>query len=175
MNVVLFGAAILLVLLGVAFGMLFAKLLARERTLPAHEEWEDVFSPGRYKAMERLLEDTDYQYLSAKSGDNKKLQKRLRDQRVRIFGSYVNCLSQDFTRICNAIKKVMVDSQVDRPDLAGLLMKQHFLFTITVLAIEFRLVLYNFGLGAPDGRGLIQALENMCAQLRTLSLVVDAA
>ncbi|SRR5579864_1008085 len=175
MTVVLFAAALLLVLLGVAFGMLFAKLLSRERAVPATEDWEDVFSPGRYKAMERLLEETDYQYLSATSGDNKKLQKRLRNQRVRIFGSYVICLSQDFTRICNAIKKVMVDSQVDRPDLAGLLMKQHFLFTVTVLAIEFRLVLYNFGLGAPDGRSLVQTLETMCAQLQTLSLVVDAA
>ena len=175
MNIILFAAALLLVLLGVAFGMLFAKLLSHDRALPAPDEWEDVFSPGRYKAMERLLEEADYQYLSSKTGDNKRLQKRLRHQRVRIFGAYVSCLSQDFTRICNAIKKVMVDSQVDRPDLAGLLMKQHFLFTITVLAIEFRLLLYNFGLGAPDGRGLVQALESMCAQLRTLSLVVDAA
>lgn len=175
MNVVLFGAALFLLLLGVGFGMLFAKLLSRERALPAPDDWEEVFSPGRYKAMERLLEETDYQYLAAKSGDNKRLQKRLRDRRIRIFGAYVNCLSQDFTRICNAIKKVMVDSQVDRPDLAGLLMKQHFIFTITVLSIEFRLVLYNFGLGAPDGRGLIDSLDSMCAQLRTLSLVIDAA
>lgn len=175
MTIVLFGAALLLVLLGVAFGMLFAKLLSHERALPTPEEWDDVFSPGRYKAMERLLEETDYRYVSVQPGDNKILQKRLRHQRVRIFGSYVNCLSQDFTRICNAIKKVMVDSQVDRPDLAGLLMKQHFIFTFTVLTIEFRLLLYTFGLGAPDGRSLIQALESMCAQLRTLSLVVDAA
>jgi hypothetical protein len=64
---------------------------------------------------------------------------------------------------------------VDRPDLAGLLMKQHFIFTLTVLSIEFRLVLYNIGLGAPDGRDLVDALDTMCAQLRTLSLVIDAA
>ena len=69
----------------------------------------------------------------------------------------------------------MVDSQVDRPDLAGLLMKQHFIFTLTVLSIEFRLVLYNFGLGTPDGRELIEALETMCGQLRSLSLIVEAA
>jgi hypothetical protein len=175
MNVVLFSAALCLLLLGVGFGMLFAKLLARERALPAPDDWEEIFSPGRYKAMERLLEETDYQYLAAKSGDNKRLQKRLRDQRVRIFSAYVNCLSQDFTRICNAIKKVMVDSQVDRPDLAGLLMKQHFIFTTTVLSIEFRLALYNFGLGAPDGRGLMHSLDSMCAHLRTLSLIVDVA
>lgn len=175
MSVVLFVAAVFLVLLGVGFGMLFAKLLAHERLLPAPEDGDDILSPGRYKAMERLLDETDYQYLAAKSHDNKQLQKRLRDRRVHIFSSYLNCLSQDFTHICNAIKKVMVDSQVDRPDLAGLLMKQHFIFTLTVLSIEMRLILYNFGWGAPDGRSLVRALDNMTAHLRTLSLVVDAA
>ena len=175
MNVLLLGAALFLVLLGVGFGLLFAKLLSRDRSLPLPEDWEEFFSPARYKAMERLLDQTDYQYLASRSGDNKKLEKQLRDRRVRIFQAYVSCLSQDFTRICNAIKKVMVDSQIDRPDLAGLLMKQHFVFTLTVLSIEFRLVLYNFGLGAPDGRDLVTSLETMCSQLRTLSLVVDAA
>jgi len=174
MNAVLLGAALFLVLLGVGFGLLFAKLLASERMLPLPEDWEDFFSPTRYKAMERLLDETDYQYLASRSGCNKKLEKHLRESRVHIFHAYISCLSQDFTRICNAIKKVMVDSQVDRPDLAGLLMKQHFVFTMTVLSIEFRLVLYNFGLGAPDGRELIASLESMCSQLRTLSLVVDA-
>jgi hypothetical protein len=175
MSVVLLGAALFLVLLGMGFGLLFAKLLSRERALPLPEDWEEFFSPARYKAMERLLDETDYQYLASESGSNKRLEKQLRERRVHIFQAYVSCLSQDFTRICNAIKKVMVDSQVDRPDLAGLLMKQHFVFTLTVLSIEFRLVLYNFGLGAPDGRDLIDSLETMCSQLRTLSLVVDAA
>jgi len=175
MNAVMLGAALFVVLLGVGFGVLFAQLLSRDRTLPLPEDWEEVFSPARYRAMERLLEETDYQYLASKSGNNKKLEKQLREKRVRIFHAYINCLSQDFTRICKAIKKIMVDSQVDRPDLAGLLMKQHFLFTLTASTIEFRLLLYNFGLGTPDGRDLVDSLDAMCAQLRTLSLVVDTA
>jgi hypothetical protein len=125
--------------------------------------------------MERLLEDADYQYLASKTGNNRTLEKQLREKRLGIFHSYITCLSQDFTRICRAIKKIMVDSQVDRPDLAGLLMKQHFIFTLTVLSIEVRLVLYNVGIGTPDGRDLVDSLDAMCGQLRTLSLVVDAA
>jgi len=175
MNVVLLGAAFFLLLLGVGFGVLFAQFLARDRVPPLPEDWEDVFSPARYRAMERLLEAADFQYLAAQSGNDKSLEKRLRERRVRIFHAYIGCLSQDFTRICKAIKKVMVDSQVDRPDLAGLLMKQHFIFTLTVLSVEFRLALYNFGVGTPDGRDLIDSLENLCGQLRTLSLVADAA
>ncbi len=173
MNAVLLAAALFLVLLGVGFGMLFAQLLSRERLLPLPDDWEEMFSPARYRAMERLLEETDYQYLASRSGNNKTLEKQLRERRMRIFQAYINCLSQDFTRICKAIKKVMVDSQVDRPDLAGLLMKQHFIFTLTALSIEFRLVLYNFGVGTPDGKDLITSLDTMCTQLRTLSLVVE--
>src|SRR5229473_176221 len=175
MNAVLLGAALFLLLLGMGFGMLFAKLLARERTSPLADDWDDIFSVGRYRAMERLLEDADYQYLASKSGNNRTLEKQLRERRLGIFHSYITCLSQDFTRICKAIKKVMVDSQVDRPDLAGLLMKQHFIFTLTVLSIEFRLGLYHFGIGTPDGRDLINSLDAMCGQLRRLSLVIDAA
>jgi hypothetical protein len=175
MNAVLFAAGLFLVLLGVGFGLLFAKLLSSDRTLPLPDDWEEVFSPARYRAMERLLEDTDYQYLSTRPHQSRRLERQLRNRRLRIFHAYITCLSDDFTRICNAIKKVMIDSQVDRPDLAGLLMKQHFIFTLTVLSIEFRLVLYNFGIGTPDGRDLIDSLDTMCAQLRTLSLVADGA
>jgi hypothetical protein len=175
MNAVLLGAALFLLLLGLGFGLLFARLLSRDRIPPLPDDWEEIFSPARYKAIERLLEETDYQYVTSKSGSNKKLEKQLRAQRVEIFHTYVCCLSQDFTRICTAIKKLMVDSQVDRPDLAGLLMKEHFIFTLTVLSIEFRMVLYGIGLGTPDGRDLIQALDGICAQLRALSLVAGAA
>src|SRR5438445_480345 len=80
-------------------------------------------SPARYKVMERPLEETDYDYVAALRRGNKRLDQALRGRRIRIFRSYVNCLAQDFTRICKAIRKLMVDSDVDRPDLAGLLMK----------------------------------------------------
>jgi hypothetical protein len=175
MNVVLLGAALFLILLGVGFGLLFANLLSRDRNPPLPDDWEEIFSPSRYKAMDRLLQETDYHYVAARSGGNKQLERQLRERRVHIFRAYISCLSQDFTRICNAIKKLMVDSQVDRPDLAGLLMKQHFIFSLTALSVEFRVVLYSFGLGTPDGHDLVEALDNMCAQLRTLSLVAGSS
>lgn len=175
MSAVLLGAALFLILLGVGFGVLFANLLSRDRNPPLPEDWEEIFSPARYKAMDRLLQETDYHYVAARSGGNKLLERQLRQKRIQIFHAYINCLSQDFTRICNAIKKLMVDSHVDRPDLAGLLMKQHFIFSLTALSIEFRLILYGFGLGAPDGHDLVESLDNMCSQLRTLSLVAGPA
>src|SRR5260370_39617350 len=78
MNAVLLAAALFLVLLGVGFGMLFAQLLSRDRLLPLPDDWEEMFSPARYRAMERLLEEADYQYLASRSGNNKGLEKQLR-------------------------------------------------------------------------------------------------
>ena len=173
MTALLLGAALFLVLLGTGFGFLFARLLARDRATPLPDDWEDTFSPSRYKAMERLLEETDYRYLNNQPGFGPHLENQLRDRRIRIFRNYINCLAHDFTRICTAIRKLMVESEIDRPDLAGLLMKQHFLFSLTILFIEFKLVLYTVGVGSVDGRDLVQALENMCMQLRALSTVVE--
>lgn len=175
MNAVLLGAALFLLLLGAGFGLLFARLLARDRTPALPDDWEEIFSPTRYKAMERLLNAADYDYVASQSGNNKTLEKQLRIKRIRIFQAYVNCLSQDFNRICSAIKKLMVDSQVDRPDLAGLLMKQHFIFTTAALSIEFRLALYGWGVGTPDGRDLVESLGTMYVHLRKLSAMAEIA
>src|SRR6185295_6490062 len=110
MNAVLLGTALFLLLLGAGFGLLFARLLAHDRAPALPDDWEEIFSPQRYKAMERLLDSADYEYVASQSGDNKELERQLRVKRIKIFQSYVNCLSQDFTRICNGIKKLMVDS-----------------------------------------------------------------
>jgi len=173
MSAFLLGAALFLVVLALGFAFLFTQLLARDRGGPLPPDWEDVFSPARYKAMERLLEDTDYEYVGTGGNRNKRIEHQLRSKRIQIFHDYVNCLAQDFTRICKAIRKLMVDSDVDRPDLAGLLMKQNFVFTLAILHIEFNLILYRFGIGNPDGKALVQSLDTMYGQLRTLALIVE--
>lgn len=176
MTAVLLGAALFLILMGAGFCLLLARLISRQRSASASDDYEQlIFCPARYKAMERLLEESDCEYVAAKTGNSTRLERRFRAQRVRIFRDYVNCLAEDFSRICAAIKKYIVESGEDRPDLAGLLMKQNFTFTLTVLGVEFRLILYGLGVGQPDGRDLVLALEEMCSSLQALALVVNPA
>ena len=104
MSAFLLGAALFLVVLALGFAFLFTQLLSRDRGVPLPPDWEDVFSPARYKAMERLLEDTDYEYVGSGGSRNKRIEKHLRSKRIQIFHDYVNCLAQDFTRICKAIR-----------------------------------------------------------------------
>jgi len=58
---------------GTGFGFLFARLLARDRVTP-YLMIGKIFSPARYKAMERLLEETDYRYLSTQPGFGRQLE-----------------------------------------------------------------------------------------------------
>ena len=63
MDLITLFATVTLLLLAVGFGVLFARLTSRDRLHLPPEEWEGLFSLSRYKAMERLLDDTDRQFL----------------------------------------------------------------------------------------------------------------
>jgi hypothetical protein len=76
--------------------------------------------------MERLLAEADQKLVA--SLDDRRMARKFRKVRVKIFRGYMMQLSEDFNRICKAIKLLMVTSQVDRPDLAGILMKQQLIF-----------------------------------------------
>jgi len=61
-------------------------------------------------------------------------------KRVKLFRGYMHQLSEDFNRICKALKLLMVQSHADRPDLAGLLLKQQFTFSMAMMAVEVKLI-----------------------------------
>lgn len=122
MNVLLIPAAVFL-LLAIAFAWLFAKLISRDRTIGFPDDSDEIFSPTRYRVMELLLNDADRDYLCSQPGWNDRKERRYRKARIKIFRGYVHQLSDDFNKICKAIKILIVASEVDRPDLAGLLMK----------------------------------------------------
>jgi hypothetical protein len=66
----------------------------------------------------------------------------------------------------------MVQSSMDRSDLAGLLLKQRILFSVHMMSIEARLVLYSFGVSVPtvDVQRLVDALDALRAQLQVLAV-----
>jgi hypothetical protein len=53
----------------------------------------------------------------------------------------------DFQRTCEALKLLMVQSLIDRPDLARTVMTQQIVFLVAMLRVQVRLTLYAFGLG----------------------------
>jgi len=118
--------------------------------------------------MMRLLEAQDLEFLRTQPGFTPKMIHKLRRQRCQIFRGYLRCLNGDFARVCTAIKLVMLHSRRDRPDLAGALMHHQIMFSAGLLSINFRLVLYRWGLCAVDVTSLVQIFDTTRLELRSL-------
>ena len=141
--------------------------------LPA--DWESIFSPARYKPMERLLDSRDYDFLGSQPGCNRRMMRRMRANRVGIFRGYARGLGRDFARVSNALKMLMVQAPVDRSSLAGLLLKQRLMFSVNMVSLEARLYLHSLGWSAPDVdvRDLLESLDALRSQLQALTTVAE--
>jgi hypothetical protein len=62
----------------------------------------------------------------------------------------------------------MVQSAQDRPDLAGLLVRQRVTFTLRLMMAEFGLTLHALGIGGVDVAKLVAALDGMHLELNCL-------
>ena len=171
MHVVIIAIAICFILLAVGFGVVFARLISRDRIALPVDESDAICSPTRYRVMERLLAEAD-QNFAASVGD-RRLASKFRKVRVKIFRSYVTQLLEDFNRICQAIQQLLVTSQLDRPDVAGFLMKQELIFVLAMMSVELKLLLYGFGWSNVDVHRLTECVDAACAQLRSLAAIPE--
>jgi len=147
---------------------LFRRLVASPKTLPVSADWISDLSAARYKPMQRLLEGDDYDFLASQPGCNRRMLRRMRAQRRRLFRGYLACLARDFGTVCAALRLLMVYSNHDRPDLAGIVYKQQMLFAVGMLGAQWQLALHACGVGTVDVRGLVRAMEFMRLELRQM-------
>jgi hypothetical protein len=130
--------------------------------------WLDDLSLDRYRPMLRLLDHRDLDFLRRQPGFTPRLAARFRKQRCRIFRGYLGQLQADFCHICSAVKVLMLQSSVDRPDLAGRLLRTQAAFTWGVLAVQARVALYRCGVGTVDISGLLAQFDAMREQMTRL-------
>jgi uncharacterized membrane protein len=160
----------------VALGALAWQVLRRMR-IPGEAEPSSVptisaaISTDRYRPMLRLLSDEDLNFVPA----NSNLRRALRTRRRELFRSYLRCLTRDYAHLLGGIRSAMVQSGLDRPDLARALAKNRTLFMITICKVEFRLALHAVGIGKVDISGLVAALESLRNQVGVLSAAPMAA
>jgi hypothetical protein len=173
MSVMMLLVTLIFIFLACGFGLLFIRLSSRDRVSFPPEDWEGIFSPTRYHAMERLLDDTDAEFLRSHRLFDRKAQNAFRSSRIRLFRGYMHQLSADFSRICKALKVLMVHSHVDRPDLAGLIMKQQFTFSLAMMKLEVKLTLYGFGWTGVDKKAVMEPLAAIRAQLQALAAIAE--
>lgn len=168
MNSVLIVAAIACSGVLLAVTLLFRKLRAPGNSLPVTAEWIEALSVEHYRPMMRLLDGQDLEFLRSQPGFRPSMAENLRVQRCRVFRGYVRCLTADFTRVCTALKLVMLHSGMDRPDLASVLVHHQIMFACGLVTVHARLFLYRCGICTVDVMSLVKLFDVMRVELQTL-------
>ncbi len=169
MSTAVAAAAVLLVLIAVAFVLLFRKLASPGRDPLPEADWWANFSLEKYRPMERLFAPEDYEFLAAQPGFTPALARRLQVERRRILRKYLRCLARDFDRFYKATKLLLLTAEHDRSDLALALFRQRLSFQLALAGVHAQLALQTLGLGTVRVHGLVAALERMREQLRMLT------
>ena len=154
--------------LALAAFALVRRLGRSDSTLPVTAEWIEELSTDRYRPMVRLLDSADIEFLRSQPGFTRKMEASVRAQRSRIFRGYLDCLDNDFKRVCLALKLVLAHSSQDRPDLAAALVHQQVMFASGLLGAHCRLFLYRWGFCSVDVSNLVEIFDGMQIELRTL-------
>ena len=125
-------------------------------------------SPNFYAPMDRLLSETDFNFLKTRPEIAKSSIARLRKERRKMFRKYLGCIAVDFSAIAGQLNAIVVNSDVSRPDLAAALVRARLIFAFAMLAVEARLLLHASGvhsLNISTSR-LTEALAQMQSELR---------
>jgi hypothetical protein len=160
------------VLVLTAFGAFGLQVFFKMSTLRSSETTGSLpLAADRYRPMLRLLSNADLAFVSADSN----LQRKLRAKRRELFRGYLRCLTRDYGILLAGIRQAMVQSGIDRPDLARALTRNRTLFAFAVCKIELRLALHATRADNVDVSVLVSALETLCGQSSRLSTASIAA
>jgi hypothetical protein len=134
----------------------------------------------RYRPMERLLRESEWEYLQNQPGFSPARLRTVKAERRKLFRGYLRSLSSDFAVVCQLLRIVMVQSSVARPDLAVALGKFRLQYSVALIKIEFRLMAHALGISSIqiDVSNLVRSLDELGTQLRlatTLSPLTPAA
>jgi len=164
----MYGVALVLIAL-LLFGLQF---LLKVRALGAARNCRSVtLAADRYRPMLRLLAHDDLDFVGA----DHRLRSALRARRRALFRGYLRCLTRDYSELLAGIRKAMVDSGTDRPDLARTLARNRVLFAWAICKVEYRLALHATGFGEVDISALITSIETLRNQVTALTVVPQPA
>jgi hypothetical protein len=175
MNVTVLVAVLIAAGSAGAFALIFGRLLRADHAAPVDAAWLAAFSPARYLPMVRLLGTEDLAFLRAQPGFTPARGRRFRAERRTVFRKYLRSLARDFERLHRAARMLMLSAPEDRPEYAVALLRQRIRFERTMMRVRWQLLLNWIGGAAVDARRLVDALEAMNAQVRTLAAVPAAA
>jgi hypothetical protein len=165
---VLIVVAIVVAFLIAAFVLLFRQLASRSDKQASTAEWFESFSVESFAPMERLLDQSDFEFLSQQPGYRPEIGARLLKERKKLFLGYLRILIGDFNQLLRIARLMIVYSTEDRAEFAQVLWRQQVTFYFAVCAVRLRVSLYPMGWTSLDVSRLMQALDNMRSQVAQL-------
>ena len=138
---------------------------------PANQFHSRLPDADRYRPMLRLLSDADLDFAAT----NPVLRSKIRARRRELLRGYLRCLAGDYATLLGAVRRIMLESGVDRPDLAKAIAKNRMLFAFALCRIEFHLHLHALGVGKVDVSGLVAALNALRDAVNVMTPATGAA
>jgi len=132
--------------------LLISRIRLLNATTQAAQRLPDA---ARYRPMLRLLSPEDLELADG----SPKLRQQFSMRRRAIFRGYLRCLTRDYALLLAGIRRTMVESGADRPDLTKALAKNRLMFALALCRIEVSLRLHALGIGKVDVSGLVEALD----------------
>jgi hypothetical protein len=126
-----------------------------------------------YEPMLRLLSQGDLSLLRRHAAYSSDMESKFRAERCRIFRVYLRSLRGEFRQTCTALKLVMLQSQVDRPDLASLLLRSQVNFGYRLAIIQVNVAFYRFGIGTVDCAELLAPFRGIRTALELLTPIAE--
>lgn len=140
-----------------------------DNSVPAEVLSQDCLT-ARYRPMFRLLDESDCGFIASGFPGRANL-RRFRAERRSLFRVYLRNLGADHARIVGAMRELLVQSQMDRPELAKALYRCQLMFALAMISVEFKLLLHAMGIGTVDVRSLVAAVEGLQLQLQDMVFV----
>ncbi len=154
---------------GLAVALALRKIASPKQAHPITPEWIEELSLDRYKPMLRMLDDADLEALQAEPTFGPAAVAEFRRERARIFRIYLKRLNADFASVCLAVKLIMLQAEVDRPDLGSFLLRSQVRFALGMVLVQIRLAVYELGVGTVDITPLITLFNAMRFELRVMA------
>jgi hypothetical protein len=162
-----------LFVMGLAVVITVLRKIQTDNSVPA-EILDQESLAARYRPMFRLLDESECGFIASGFADKANL-RRFRAERRSLFRVYLRNLGADHARIVGAIRNLLVQSQMDRPDLAKALFRCQLMFALAMVAVEFKLQLHALGIGNVDVRSMVAAVESLQLQLQDMIFVNTVA
>lgn len=161
-------STLIFVALLAALTLVVRRVISTAGPLPLHPEWITELSIERYRPLMRLLDESELDILCSQAGFTPGIGARVRAERIRVFRGHLRCLTNDFRRVCMAVKVLMLQSPKDRPDLATALLRAQATFVAGLIVVEARLFFYRWGICGVDASTLVGIFDVMRLELKTL-------